>query len=177
YTPQVGWALGDGQEHGDDLAWDAAEAKALYELLEHAVIPEFYSRDGQGIPGAWVARMRESMAQLTPRFSTNRTVREYTEQHYLPAASAYRERAANKGKIGADIVNWRHVLAREWAAVRFGAVKFETHGDQHAFEAEVYVDDLDPSSVQVELYAEGVGGGPPVRQQMERIRQLPGAPG
>jgi starch phosphorylase len=39
YTPEVGWALGDGQEHGDDPAWDAVEAEALYTLLEHDVIP------------------------------------------------------------------------------------------------------------------------------------------
>ena len=65
YTPDVGWALGDGQEHGDDPAWDAAEADALYDLLERKVIPEFYTRDEHGIPVAWVARMRESMARLT----------------------------------------------------------------------------------------------------------------
>lgn len=135
YTPQVGWALGDGLEHGDDPAWDAAEADALYDLLERVVIPEFYTRDEQGIPGAWVARMRESMAQLTPRFSTNRTVREYTEQYYLPAAAAYRERAADKGKIGVRVVNWRHALDQKWTAVRFGEVKLETDGAQHIFEA------------------------------------------
>ena len=50
YTPEVGWALGDGQEHGDDPAWDAAEAKALYDLLEREVIPEFYNRDDTGHP-------------------------------------------------------------------------------------------------------------------------------
>jgi starch phosphorylase len=90
YTPEVGWALGDGQEHGSDPAWDAAEAKTLYERLEHEVIPEFYSRNEKGIPTAWVARMRESMARLTPRFSANRAVCEYTEQHYLPAAISER---------------------------------------------------------------------------------------
>jgi starch phosphorylase len=177
YAPEVGWALGDGQEHGEDPHWDGAEAEALYDLLEHTVIPEFYTHNHEGIPSAWVARMRESMAQLTQRFSTNRSVREYTEQHYLPAAAAYRERTANKGKIGADIVNWRHALAQEWMAVRFGEVKLETHGDQHAFEVEVYVDDLDLSAVQIELYADGIAGGPPLRQQMEHIRKLPGAPG
>ena len=107
YSPEVGWALGDGREHGDDPAWDAVEADALYELLEREVIPEFYARDEQGIPTAWVARMRESMARLTPRFSANRTVREYTEQHYLPAATAYHLRMANKGAIGRQIVAWR----------------------------------------------------------------------
>ena len=85
YTPEVGWAIGDGQEHGDDPAWDAAEAEALYALLEQEVIPAFYTRNATGIPTAWVARMRESMARLTPHFSANRAVREYTEQYYLPA--------------------------------------------------------------------------------------------
>ena len=64
YTPEVGWAIGDGKEHGDDPAWDALEAEALYELLEHEVIPEFYARGANGIPAAWVARMRESMARV-----------------------------------------------------------------------------------------------------------------
>src|SRR6202171_5891708 len=106
YTPEVGWALGDGEEHGDDPAWDAAEAASLYDVLEREVIPEFYTRDENGIPHAWVARMRESMARLTPRFSTNRTVHEYTEQQYLPAAAAYSERAADKGAAGRQVVNW-----------------------------------------------------------------------
>jgi starch phosphorylase len=72
--------------------------------------------------------MRESMARLTPRFSANRAVREYTEQHYLPAATAYRERAANKGAIGKQMVDWQHaVWIRKWAALRFGEVKVETN--------------------------------------------------
>ena len=173
YTPEVGWALGDGREHGDDPAWDAVEANALYDLLEREVIPEFYTRDKKGIPTAWVARMRESMARLTPRFSANRTVREYTEQRYLPAMAAYRERAANKGAMGRQIVDWRHTLDQKWAALRFGEVKVETGREQHIFEVQVFLGDLDQSEVRVELYADGVDGGAPVRQEMTRIRQLP----
>jgi len=139
YSPEVGWALGDGQEHGDDPAWDAAEAEALYDLLEREVIPEFYARNGQGIPTAWVARMRNSMASLTPRFSANRAVREYTEKHYLPAAATYRERAADKGAVGRNIVNWEHTLKEKWATLRFGDVKVQTNAAQHIFEAEVFL--------------------------------------
>jgi starch phosphorylase len=175
YTPEVGWALGDGLEHDDDPAWDAAEADALYDLLEREVIPEFYARDEQGIPGAWVNRMRESMAQLTPRYSSGRAVREYTEQHYLTAAAAYLARAADKGKAGVDMVNWRHDLEQKWAALRFGEVKVESGADQHAFEAQVYLDDLDPEAVCIELYANGAGGAAPERAEMKRVRQLVGA--
>jgi glycogen phosphorylase len=177
YTPEVGWALGDGQEHGDDPAWDATEAATLYERLEQEVIPEFYTRDEKGIPTAWVARMRESMARLTPRFSANRAVREYTEQHYLPAAAAYHARLADKGAAGRQIVDWQHSLQQKWAALRFGQVRVETKGQQHVFDVQVYFNDLDPEAVRVELYADGVNGGSPVRQEMKRVRQLAGAPG
>ena len=172
YTPEVGWALGDGREHGDDPAWDAVEADALYELLEREVIPEFYARDEQGIPTAWVARMRESMARLTPRFSANRTVREYTEQHYLPAATAYQLRLANKGAIGRQIVAWHHSLEQKWATLHFGELKAATDAERHVFKVEVYLNDLDPNAVRVELYADGVSGSAPTRQEMQRVRKL-----
>jgi starch phosphorylase len=175
YAPEVGWALGDGQEHDSDPGWDAVEAETLYNLLEREVIPEFYARDDQGIPTAWVARMRESMARLTPRFSASRAVREYTEQHYLPAASAYLARAVDKGAIGAQAVDWRHALDRKWKALRFGDVKFESDGGQHMFEVQVYLDDLDPEAVRVELYANGASGSAPQRVEMKRVRQLVGA--
>ena len=175
YSPDVGWALGDGQEHDDDPSWDAVEAEALYDLLENEVIPEFYTRDEQGIPIAWVSRMRESMARLTPQFSSNRAVREYTEQHYLPAASIYGERAANKGATGVEINNWHKSIKEQWAALRFGELKVETNDEQHIFEVQVYLDDLDSENVRVELYADGDNGGAPERVKMERVRQLVGA--
>jgi starch phosphorylase len=174
YTPEVGWALGDGQEHGDDPEWEAREAEALYDLLEREVIPEFYTRDEQGIPVAWVSRMRASMAQLTPKYSANRAVCEYTEQHYLPAAAAYFARAADKGKVGTNIVNWQHELAKKWNGLRFGEMKLETVGELHIFEAHVYLDDLEPEAVRVELYANGLSGTTAEQVEMQRMRLLTG---
>jgi starch phosphorylase len=172
YVSDLGWALGDGKEHGNDPAWDAAEAEALYERLEREVIPEFYTRNEQGIPTAWVARMRESMARLTPRFSADRTVREYTEQHYLPAAIACQSRVASKGIIGKQMVDWRHSLDQKWATLHFGQVKVKTKGGQHIFEVQVCLHGLDPKTVRVELYADGINGGSPVRQEMTLLHSL-----
>ncbi|MDD3814453.1 MAG: alpha-glucan family phosphorylase [Desulfocapsaceae bacterium] len=177
YTPEVGWALGDGQEHDHDPAWDAVEAEALYTLLEQEVIPEFYARDERGIPTAWVARMRESMARLTPQFSADRAVREYTEQRYLPAADAYRKRAANNGEKGQEIVNWQRAIAQNWPNLRFGEQKVELKGDQLLFEVQVYLNELAPQAVRVELYADGISGGAAVHQEMKYVRPLVGASG
>jgi len=175
YTSEVGWALGDAQEHNDDPAWDDAEAEELYGRLEREVAPEFYRRDENGIPCAWVARMRESMAQLTPRFSANRTVREYTGQYYLPAAAAYRERAMDEGALGRQMVHWRHSIEQKWSTLRFGEMTVETDGKLHDFEVQVYLNDIDPDAVRVELYAEGVKGNAPVRHEMTLRREPDGA--
>jgi starch phosphorylase len=172
YTPGVGWALGDGQEHGDDPAWDAVEADALYNLLEREVIPEFYARDQSGIPTAWVKRMRESMACLTPYFSASRAVREYTERHYLTAATTYRERAADEGKVGRQVVDWQHAVDRKWDSLRFVNVQVETNAERHVFEVEIFLNDLDPNAVRVELYADGISDGDPVRVEMKCARPL-----
>jgi starch phosphorylase len=166
YTPKVGWALGDGQEHGEDPAWDAFEANALYDLLEREVIPEFYTRDKNGIPTAWVKRMRESMAQLTSRYSASRTVREYSEKHYLPAAAAYRKRTASKGAVGRQVIDWQHAVDQKWDLLRFGNLRVKTEADQHVFEVELFLNDLDPNSVRVELFADGINGGEPERVEM-----------
>jgi starch phosphorylase len=168
YGAGVGWALGDGKEHGGDARWDAIEATRLYELLERQVVPEFYSRDESSIPRAWVARVRESMATLTPRFSANRAVREYVERCYLPAAVRYRQRAADGGASGVQIVNWQRALERDWPSLRFEDVRVETRDDLHLFTVQVHLGMLDREVVRVELYAEPLNGGEAFQRQMLR---------
>ena len=175
YSPEVGWAIGDGREHGDDPAWDATDAETLYAVLERDVVPEFYARDGRGIPRGWVARMRASMARLTPTFSANRAVRQYTDEHYLAAAAAFRRRAENRGSMGADLVAWKADLAKRWPALRFGSATVQQQGAQYFFQVPVLLDALNPDAVRVELYADGEKDGRPITQTMNRGERLPGA--
>ena len=174
YTPEVGWALGDGNEHGDSAAWDAIEAEQLYTLLEQKVVPEFYKRNKRGIPSDWLKRMRESMAQLTPRFSADRMVREYTEQHYLPAAKAYSERAANKGELGKQLSDTILSLEQKWESIRFGEVKINTSENQHNFEVLVYFEEVNPDNVKVELFSNEINNEAQIVQDMKRGNNLEG---
>jgi starch phosphorylase len=160
--------LGDGREHGDDPAWDATEADELYTLLEKKVIPEFYDRDQNGVPIAWVKRMRESMACLTPQFSANRTVREYTERYYIPAAKTYRKRSADNGASGPEIVEWRKSLNKGWSQLRIGDLSVETKGKKYLYEAQLYLNNIDPDGVRVELYTDNGDGSVQVLQEMKR---------
>ncbi len=166
YTPEVGWAIGDGKEHGDDPVWDAREAGQLYDLLEKEVVPEFYDRNEKGIPVKWIARMRESMARLTPQFSADRVVKEYTEKHYLPAASGYLERAAQNGTTAIQIEEWKKSLSEKWNGMRFGDMKVNTRNDLHEMEVSVFLNGIDPGTVLVEIYAEGSEGKDSFRKTM-----------
>lgn len=168
YAPDAGWSLGDGREHGDS-AWDTIEANQLYSLLEQEVIPAFYTRDEAGIPNSWIERMRESMAKLTPYFSSNRAVRQYTADYYLPAAAAYSRRAANGGAAALEVLQWRRQIDDHWQKMRFGSLSVESDGKRHQFTVSVYLDEMNPDSVGVELFADSF------RQVMTRGSALPGS--
>ena len=177
YSPEVGWAIGDGQEHEGDPGWDEVEAEQLYALLEREIVPSFYDRDAAGIPQAWVEKVRQSMARLTPRFSANRAVREYVEKYYLPGAQAYRKRAENRGALPDQLVRWRQDLERRWHGIYFGKYEFKDSDGGHFFQVQVYLDDLDCEAVEVELFADELDGQLPERYQMTRGERLVGANG
>ena len=168
YSPEVGWAIGDGREHGDDPGWDAVEANAIYTLIEQQIAPEFYARDERGIPRAWVKRMCESMARLTPAFSTNRVVRQYTDEHYVRAAAAFGDRTAKKGSLGVELVKWRTSIAEHWPGLRFGAATMDRKDDAYSFQVQAFLGEIDPGAISVELYAEGKNGDAPERKAMKR---------
>jgi len=146
YRPDVGWILEDARD-------DAADAAELYDVLERDVVPSFYDRDAHGIPLAWVARMRASMRTLTPHYSANRSLREYTERYYIPLAKsvALRRDAAAASRLA----SWVATVAQHWSSLRFGDIRVTTERGEHRFEVSAYLDDVDPESVNVELYADG----------------------
>jgi starch phosphorylase len=102
-------------------------------------------------------------------------VRQYTEEHYLSAASSFKERAKNQGAVGADLLNWQAQLAKHWLTLRFGSATVEKQGQQYHFQVEVFLDGLDPDAVSVELYAEEQNGDVPSRHPMNRGERLVGS--
>ena len=61
---------------------DVEDAAALYDTLENKLIPAFYSRGDNGLPNDWIAMMKNSIATLTPQFSSDRMVRDYLDRIY-----------------------------------------------------------------------------------------------
>jgi glycogen phosphorylase len=146
----------------------------LYRLLEEEVIPLFYhDRDAEGCPPGWVARMRASMSTLTPRFSSNRMLREYVEQLYLPAAECYAAR--QDPAMGKRLCAWQDAIAQHWDSIHFGELRVDGDVGSWHFSVPVYLDDLAPDFIAVELYAAPPDDGAAELHPMQRGDMLSGA--
>ncbi|ESS66799.1 glycogen phosphorylase GlgP [Methyloglobulus morosus KoM1] len=150
YRPEVGWSLnGLESQHTD-----AEQAETLYRLLENDCVPTFYNRDGAGIPRRWLGMMRESMAKLTPYFSANRMVRDYTSRYYLPLAASYRKRVKDNAELGHKLVRWLKHIDEFWPKIHVDNVVAEHQDNQYLFRMHVYLGELTAEDVRVELFAE-----------------------
>jgi starch phosphorylase len=185
YDPDLGWSIPPGLESsagGGDV--DARDASALFDVLEGEVVPLFYRRDPAGLPRDWLRRVRASLARLTPRFSANRMLGEYAARCYRPAAASLAARLAEGGAVARALEDWAGRLARHWPLLRFGRLEVrstgkgqgQAEGERWDISVEVYLDDLRPGDVAVELYAEPrAGDDPPVRIPMVSRGLLPGS--
>ncbi|MBN1974519.1 MAG: alpha-glucan family phosphorylase, partial [Sedimentisphaerales bacterium] len=152
YKPEVGWALGDRCEHGDDLDYDACEARQLYRILEEEIVPSFYERNAEGIPTRWVSKIRTSMTELTPRFSSNRMLREYVEKLYLPSLAAFQERSKNKAAKSKKLSNYKKTIQDNFSKINFGNIEVNSKNGQYYYKVPVFFDGIEPDNIAVQLF-------------------------
>lgn len=157
YRPEVGWAIGRGEEYEDLAYQDMVEANALYDLLEKEVIPAFYDRGRNGVPRKWVARMKAALKYLCPTFNTNRMVHDYTVSFYRPAADRYVLLTSDGQAKARSLVAWKERLRQEWPHIRVVDVRSEPAcelrvGGGMPVRARVHLGNLTPADVLVQIY-------------------------
>jgi starch phosphorylase len=157
YDTEVGWAIGRGEEYPDPAGQDEVESRALYDLLEEELVPLYYQRGEDGLPRGWTAKMKAAMERLTPRYSTNRMVREYTESYYLPALQHWARLAGNKFQAARALARWQDRVAQGWSGVQLVEVAAPAEseievGGELSVQCVVNLGGLEPQDVTVELY-------------------------
>ena len=85
YDGGNGWAL-PGETTDEPMAQDERDADLLHRVLDDEVLPSFYERDDDGVPMAWIERIRASLRSVGPRFCATRMLREYAEGPYRSAS-------------------------------------------------------------------------------------------
>jgi glycogen phosphorylase len=152
----IGWAIGNGEHYDDQGQQDRVEAEALYNLLEHDVVPAFYDRGPERLPRRWIALMKGSLKNLCHTFNTHRMVREYTERFYIPSGERFARLEADCAAGARRLAARMELIRREWPQVRVSALEDGPSGaakvgDLIGVRARLRLGTLTPEDVTVEL--------------------------
>lgn len=169
YSPECGWAIGPSEQYQQGDYQDQLEAQLIYELLEREIIPLFYTRTSDNLPRAWIQRMKHAIRKTAPRFNTHRMVAEYVRRFYNPAAARWRQLCSDHMAKAKALVQWKSTLRQAWQSLAICDVEIRLYdgktrrpldsrqaqvraGSQLQIRARVYLGQISPSDVSVELY-------------------------
>jgi glycogen phosphorylase len=169
--------VGRGEEYEDYALQDEVEGKALYDLLEREVIPQFYNRGMDGLPREWIRKMKESMREVGKRFSSHRMLLEYAQMFYLPALANARSFSTGKGRLGKEEAAYLLRLRENWDALRIDelsspSASILTIWEKITVKTRIYLAGLTAEEVGVELYY----GALTSQGEIERPRRMDMAP-
>jgi glycogen phosphorylase len=156
YAPEIGWRIGQGETYRDDALGDQVEADALYDLLEKDIVPLFYDYGNNGVPHAWVARMKRSMADVSLHFNTQRMLQEYTDGLYLPAMERHARLEADDAAGARELADWLTRVRSGWSQIRFSDIRSDardgmTVRERVSFAVKIDLGVLSPADVAVQV--------------------------
>jgi len=158
-NPNAGWAIRNENAALSQEDIDNFESNSLYTLLEEEILPTFYNRDERDIPNQWVKMMKASMSMSLYNFSSARMVSQYYERFYQPAVNNYVRLFDNNQAIAKEMVQQKHAYAKYQQNIYIAQPLIKNHadnemhiGDELEVETEVYLADLKPENVKVEVY-------------------------
>jgi starch phosphorylase len=159
-----GWSIGENLNTHDPEVQSDFDAESLYTLLEHEIAPLYYQRE-KGVPHAWIQIMKNSMATISPEYSTFRQVVDYTQNYYIKAHERGQVVSANNHHAAQTLADWKAHVRRHWNEVRISNVSTSavpstplTVGGGFPIRAHVHLGALSPSDVAVEVYCESTDG-------------------
>ncbi|MGM0767640.1 MAG: alpha-glucan family phosphorylase [Pseudomonadota bacterium] len=176
WRPEVGWAIREDATFShlsSTPEYDQEDASELYTLLEQQVIPRFYDCDTGGLPRTWLAMVRTSMETLTPLYSANRMMREYTERFYIPMEKRQHQRSR---ELAESLSRQQQQIHEHWPLLRFGPMESKEQGDGVEISIQVYLDGLEPELLKLEVVAETSENGDRVVVEMRQEGALTGSP-
>jgi starch phosphorylase len=159
YTGSNGWAIGAEIDNGTTEFQNEVDANSLYQLLENQIVPLYYAKPDGKLPLAWLQLMRESIRSVTPVFNTQRMVKEYTEQLYIPAARAHGNFSSDGCGAATQLSQWKAQMRKDWPQVQISDVQVANKdrqsilvGESLQIRARLHLGGVDPQHVRVEAY-------------------------
>ena len=157
YNSNTGWAIGRGEEYRNEDYQNEVESNALFDLLEKEIIPLFYSRTADYLPRPWINKMKSAMRVIGPEYNTNRMVRQYAEEMYLPALKRAVSLSENNLERAKQLAAWKQNLRNNWNTIKILDIKLDNHdgfkvGDECIIHAWLNLGKLKPEDISVEVF-------------------------
>ncbi|MDR3131194.1 MAG: alpha-glucan family phosphorylase [Treponema sp.] len=157
YNPEVGWAIGQGEEYEDTNLQDEVESKALYDLLEREIIPLFYQRGRDGLPREWIRRMKRCMRTIGQSMSSHRMLMDYSNLFYFPALKNYHRMTKDDYAEAKSLAAYLNKLKQSWDAIKIVSIESNAkpvmqRGDSLMVTAYLELGVMSPDELCIELY-------------------------
>jgi len=114
YKKNAGWALTEKRTFQNQEFQDKLDAITIYNILENEIIPLYFAKNTKGYSPEWIQYIKNSIAQITPRFTTKRMMDDYFERFYIKQAKRSGLLMANNYKVAKEIANWKETLSAGW---------------------------------------------------------------
>lgn len=158
YKKDAGWALRAERTYENQDFQDDLDAEIIYSIFENEILPAFYDRDERGVSKKWVSFIKNTIAGVSPKFTTRRMITDYIERFYEPQYKRSAEICNNEYEIIKDIARWKRQITHSWQNLEVLDVKLlerntETIETGNSYKGEVVLNlnKIDPANVGVEL--------------------------
>lgn len=158
YTPLSGWALPEESSYENADFQDELDAETLYNIIENQVLPTYFERDKNGLPKAWIQRIKYAISDILPHFTMKRMIDEYYAKFYLPLQARAQVFTANQFAAAKELSDWKARVYFNWDGIEVLSVdSFDTFNNAlqlgESFNAKIVLDlkQLHQDEVEVEL--------------------------
>jgi starch phosphorylase len=160
YRKNAGWALTDKITYENEDYQDKLDAISIYNILEEEIIPLYYAKNTKGYSPEWIQFIKNSIAQITPNYTTKRMMDDYFNRFYLKQAKRKALLSANNYEKAKEISEWKEKMAAGWSSIEVvsidipeNLIKFPQVGEDYKINITVDVKQEDLKGIGIELVA------------------------
>ena len=118
YREGAGWAITDYKTYQNQAYQDSLDASTIYSMLEHEIIPLYYSFSTEGYSKNWVAVIKNSIAKIAPHYTMKRQLDDYYSKFYNKEYERFQMLSANNNQKAIEIAAWKETVAQRWDSIK-----------------------------------------------------------
>lgn len=159
YKNNSGWSIGKNEYYSSLNHQDNVDSDSIYTTLEKSIIPLYYSADSSGIPNDWVEKMKASIKVVAPEFSTERMLKDYTNNLYVPQMDRYLDIVQSNYNKVFDLSKWKDYIRQNWENIHINPINLTAYEHNPICVNQTinpaclaYLGNIDPKDISVEVY-------------------------